>query len=199
MTFRDLTGAPSFEFKSADEDAFQKILEADKKDYAMSSGVNSKSEEESKILKDMGLISEHSYGLISAAEVQDKAGNNIQLVKLRNPWGSFEWKGDWGDESDCWTDELKTQLKLDVHADDGTFWMDFEDMKKYFSRVQLSKVVDAYHYSFKKVTHPDCPYSLINFTVPKSGEHTLSISQKGERMFPRGNDYKYSNCRMIIA
>ena len=24
-------------------------------------------------------------------------------LQLRNPWGSFEWKGDWGDGSDMWT------------------------------------------------------------------------------------------------
>lgn len=26
-----------------------------------------------------------------------------KLVKLRNPWGKGEWKGDWSDESYKWT------------------------------------------------------------------------------------------------
>jgi len=29
-----------------------------------------------------------------------------KLVKLRNPWGGGEWKGDWSDESYLWTKEL---------------------------------------------------------------------------------------------
>ena len=41
----------------------------------MSAGINSKLEEEVKIIKDMGLIAEHSYGLFAAAEVTDKNGN----------------------------------------------------------------------------------------------------------------------------
>jgi hypothetical protein len=86
-----------------------------------------------------------------------------------------------------------------VAADDGTFWMDFEDMKSYFTRVQVGKVVSDFHYSFVKVTHPECPYSLIDFSVPESGAHTISVSQKGERMFPRESNYKYSNSRGIIV
>ena len=53
---------------------------------------------------------------------------------MRNPWGNFEWQGDWGDKSDCWTPELKLQLDLKEDADDGLFWMSFDDMKKYFGR-----------------------------------------------------------------
>jgi hypothetical protein len=53
------------------------------------------------------LITEHSYGLIAAAEVIDQNGKTVKLVQMRNPWGNFEWKGDWGDSSDCWTPELK--------------------------------------------------------------------------------------------
>jgi hypothetical protein len=69
LTFRDLTGAPSYEIKSADEDAFSKILDGEKKDYVMSSGINEKSEAEAKLVEDMGLVAGHSYGLISVAEV----------------------------------------------------------------------------------------------------------------------------------
>lgn len=85
-------------------------------------------------LKELGLVTEHSYGIIQAARVTDSAGNEVNIVKLRNPWGNFEWKGDWSDESDKWTEELKEQYNVTV-ADDGCFWMDFETIQKYFDRV----------------------------------------------------------------
>ena len=58
-------------------------------------------------LEELGLVAQHSYGLLAAAKVKDANGDVIELVCLRNPWGDFEWTGDWGDESDCWTPELK--------------------------------------------------------------------------------------------
>ena len=49
----------------------------------------------------------HAYGLIAAKTVTDKSGNTVNIVKLRNPWGQFEWKGAWGDDSEDWTPEIK--------------------------------------------------------------------------------------------
>lgn len=145
----------------------------------------------------MGLITEHSYGLIAAKRLKDKNGKEIQLVQLRNPWGNFEWNGDWGDTSDLWTDELKRECNFSANADDGLFWMSFEDMKKYFGRVQIAKIKDDYFFSGFKC-QGNCNYNLIKVQVPASGEHTFSVSQTGERMFPRSKDYKYSSCRMIL-
>ena len=71
----------------------------------------------------LGLVAQHSYGLLKAAEPTDEDGNKIRLVLLRNPWGDFEWNGDWSDKSDKWTPSLKRQLGWS-EADDGTFWMD---------------------------------------------------------------------------
>ena len=58
-------------------------------------------------VESLGLVPEHSYGIVAAATVTDAGGNECQLLKLRNPWGQGEWTGDWSDQSDKWTDELK--------------------------------------------------------------------------------------------
>jgi calpain-15 len=97
-------------------------------------------------LKELGLVTEHSYGIIAAATVVDSNGNQANICKLRNPWGRFEWNGDWGDESDLWTEELKEQLEVTIE-NDGCFWMDIEDMKQYFDRVQICKVEDNFTFS----------------------------------------------------
>lgn len=74
LTFRDLTGAPSFEIESSEEGAFEKILEGELKDYAMSASCNAENEQQRQNLKELGLVPEHSYGLISASVVENKFG-----------------------------------------------------------------------------------------------------------------------------
>ena len=82
---------------------FELILEGDAMQYCMAAGCDSKDPAESAAIKSLGLVTEHSYGIIRAERVQDKNGDEVELVQLRNPWGKFEWQGDWGDESNCWT------------------------------------------------------------------------------------------------
>ena len=47
----------------------------------------------------------HAYSVL---DVRDLSG--IKLLRLRNPWGHFSWKGTWSDKSDIWTKELKEDL-----------------------------------------------------------------------------------------
>ena len=91
LTLRDLTGAPSFEFETTDLEAFSRILEGEHLNYAMAAGINPLDSNQAQKIKDLGLVTEHSYGLISAAEVTDKNGKIVKLVQMRNPWGNFEW------------------------------------------------------------------------------------------------------------
>lgn len=46
-----------------------------------------------------GLVPGHAYTVIIIKEIK---GN--LLLNLRNPWGHFEWNGDWGDNSPLWTE-----------------------------------------------------------------------------------------------
>ena len=49
----------------------------------------------------------HAYSVLKAAVVENKQGRIVRLLLLRNPWGKFEWKGDWSYNSDSWTPELR--------------------------------------------------------------------------------------------
>ena len=75
----------------------------------------------------MGLVAAHAYTLIAVRLVMDDEGKEVRLVQLRNPWGKFEWNGDWSDDSSCWTEDLKQMVGW-TSEDDGTFWMCFEDL-----------------------------------------------------------------------
>jgi len=48
---------------------------------------------------------------------------------MRNPWGSEYYFGDWSDSSDRWTDSVRKQVDHES-ADDGKFYMGFEDYVK---------------------------------------------------------------------
>lgn len=48
------------------------------------------------------------------------------MLKLRNPWGSGEWQGDWSDKSKLWTPQIKQQVKF-TDGDDGVFFIEFGD------------------------------------------------------------------------
>ena len=49
-------------------------------------------------------------------EIREEDGH--RLLRLRNPWGNVEWKGDWSDNSSKWTARMKSRLSW-VSRDDG--------------------------------------------------------------------------------
>jgi calpain-15 len=131
--FRDLSGAPSEIVHNDDEKLFDKLLEGEEKGFMMAASAGS-TKASKELLESLGLIGNHSYGLLDAKIVKLSNGLEEKLVRLRNPWGDFEWKGDWSDDSDLWTPELKKKLGW-TDTNDGTFWMNIDDFTHYFSRV----------------------------------------------------------------
>ena len=60
------------------------------------------------MLEKEGLVAGHAYSVIQAREVTEGGilglvgGTQYRLLQVRNPWGSFEWKGAWSDKSEMW-------------------------------------------------------------------------------------------------
>ncbi|KAK7066013.1 Calpain-15 [Halocaridina rubra] len=88
------------------------------------------------VYKDHGLRPRHAYSVL---DVQDIEG--VRLVRLRNPWGHHSWKGDWCDDSPLWTPELREKL-VPHGADDGVFWISFNDVLKYFDSIDICKIYE---------------------------------------------------------
>ncbi|NXC66605.1 CAN14 protein, partial [Anhinga anhinga] len=92
-----------------------------------------------KVLKN-GLVAGHAYTVTGIRKVTCKDGPE-NLVRLRNPWGKIEWKGDWSDSSSKW--ELlspKEKILLRKKKEDGEFWMSLRDFKIHFVDLTICKL-----------------------------------------------------------
>ena len=89
-----------------------------------------------------GMLPGHAYSILQAKEYK-----NTKLLNIRNPWGKFEWTGDWGDNSKLWTEEYIQAINPIFDETDGSFWMcnfftinlAFDDFLKYFRSVNICK------------------------------------------------------------
>jgi hypothetical protein len=68
-----------------------------------------------------------------------KERTTVRLVRIRNPWGTREWKGDWSADSERWTKALRERLgSSDTFAKgDGTFFMSFDDVLERFHHMDM--------------------------------------------------------------
>mmetsp|Transcript_6750 Transcript_6750/g.10856 ORF Transcript_6750/g.10856 Transcript_6750/m.10856 type:complete len:158 (-) Transcript_6750:891-1364(-) len=92
--------------------------------------------------KATGLILNHAYGINDAIELTVD-GEQVQLLRLRNPWGKSEWNGAWSSVSkeikkykallEVYIAGLPPDEQFDLDADDGTFLIPFTDWLDIFS------------------------------------------------------------------
>ncbi|XP_076607146.1 calpain-1 catalytic subunit-like [Chaetodon auriga] len=89
------------------------------------------------IFKELGVVDGHAFAVTKVKQVESE-GARVKLVRIWNPWGDTEWKGDWSDKSDLWetvSDENRDEC-LKVH-DDGEFWIKMEDFLEYFEDIDI--------------------------------------------------------------
>lgn len=73
---RDLTGAPSYDVDVDDEGLFEQLLAYDKKNYMMAASAGS-TEASAEALEELGLVAQHSYGLLAARVIKDQFGDEV--------------------------------------------------------------------------------------------------------------------------
>ncbi|GIL43768.1 hypothetical protein Vafri_1395 [Volvox africanus] len=56
-----------------------------------------------------GIVQGHAYAICNVKRV-----DRYQLVQLRNPWGTFEWKGNWSDSSSLWEENPKVLVHQEI-------------------------------------------------------------------------------------
>ncbi|CAD7949985.1 unnamed protein product [Amoebophrya sp. A25] len=162
--FLDLTGCPtlafSFDDRSHEPRSFWcKLREFSQSRLPMGCGTSGGGGQ----LREVGLVGNHAYSILTvkelrmnslptgvAADLLRGCGNVsgfgsdgvLRLLKIRNPHGRGEWKGDWSDKSGKWQ-QLARHLDLDRERldrsleNDGTFWIDYDHFLMAFSNVDV--------------------------------------------------------------
>ncbi|XP_048456114.1 calpain-3 [Rhincodon typus] len=174
----DFTGGVTefFEIKEAPKDLFKILKKATERGSLMGCSIDSFVPQQFETRTTSGLIRGHAYSVTSVDEVTYK-GQNVKLVRLRNPWGSVEWNGSWSDKGREWSEIEKTQKQRLQHQmkEDGEFWMSFDDFKRNFTKLEICNLT------------PDalCDDKLHRWTVSiNEGRWVKGCSAGGCRNYP---------------
>ena len=84
-------------------------------------------------LNSVGIVQGHAYNVIDLKVLS----NGTKLIKLFNPWSQDMFTGSWSDSSPLWTDALRAEVGSKI-ANDGHFWMSFEDYYSMFSETYIN-------------------------------------------------------------
>lgn len=168
---------------------WNRIYSADQQKYVIATAASGKKTGKDKDdMKDAGIVDAHAYSLLEATPIVTDGKEKVRLLKLRNPWGFEEWKGEWSDkDTKNWTTELKKKMNYEA-KDDGVFFIDFENYLDYYYTTTICKYqdIDEFRYYSAKETAKD--YAVFQFTVPKSKLKTktyLAIDQLNSRFKSR--------------
>ena len=114
------------------------------------------------------IVGGHAYSILGMYE-PSLTTEKVQLLKLRNPWGSFEWKGEWSDKSAEWTDYPGVALELGKpkEADDGIFYIPWKDFCYLYNLVDIlfpETAISDLHITGNPKSNPN-PYPNPNFKL----------------------------------
>ena len=197
VALRDLTGAP-FErisdFKNVEE-AWGKIKTANAQNFVLTCFTKSTQIQEEK--NTIGIVSGHAYSLLDVQDVIDSRRRPAKLLQIRNPWGKFEWKGDFNDNCQLWTPELKQRLNIQ-QLDDGFFCMKLEDFATYFEEIGVLKIIPNFISNSVLVKQKDSNFSIIRIVLTQKTKITISIDQVDSRLVDDPN-YNYSFMRCVLG
>ncbi|XP_065199791.1 calpain-D [Planococcus citri] len=144
-----------------------------------------------------GLRARHAYSVLDVRDVQ-----GYRLLRLRNPWGHFSWKGDWSDQSDKWTPELR-QILMPNGLSGGVFWISFDDVCKFFDCIDICKVRDSgwNEVRLRGILPPmSCPRyaSCVLLTVMEPTEVEFTLFQEGQRNSVKSSRSHLDLCVVVL-
>ena len=208
---RDLTGASAKTYftKKDPEGLWKRLLDAEHKQYVMTAGSDNLSGGSDAYIAKIGICGSHAYSLLAVYQMAfDGESYTVvgpedeytdRIVKLRNPWGQGEWKGEWSDEDERWSEELKEAVGFTGEVEDGIFFMPWEEFLKFYSDVQICYYVDGYKYSAEKYESERNEMVFIKFEIEEEGEYYFSVNQRNRRFYPKNSGYRYTQIGWVLG
>uniref|UniRef100_A0A671WWA2 Calpain-3 n=1 Tax=Sparus aurata TaxID=8175 RepID=A0A671WWA2_SPAAU len=137
----DFTGGVTefYEMKEAPKELYKIMKKALERGSLMGCSIDSLVPARFETRTVTGLVKGHAYSVTAVEEVKLHKEAKVRLVRLRNPWGQVEWNGPWSDNSKEWATLSKSEKEKLQHqsAEDGEFWMSFEDFKKNYTKIEI--------------------------------------------------------------
>lgn len=171
-------GAVDSKVLDSNDNLWERMKEFSTKKWIMALTTSSNPDSAGNVVDESGIVSNHAYSLINAFELPEE---NVKLIQVRNTWGHSEWKGDWSDKSDKWTDGTRKIVNYE-DKDDGIFYMTYEDMCSHFKYI-----------SFCQITTDDYPYSYI-----AKSEFSIGQGSYGSTKNPKFVLRAEEDCKVII-
>uniref|UniRef100_A0AAZ3R1D1 Calpain-3 n=1 Tax=Oncorhynchus tshawytscha TaxID=74940 RepID=A0AAZ3R1D1_ONCTS len=137
----DFTGGVTefYEMKEAPKELYKIMKKALERGSMMGCSIDSLVPARFETRTVTGLVKGHAYSVTAVEEQSQHKASKVRLVRLRNPWGQVEWNGPWSDNSKEWVSLSKGEKDQLQHqsAEDGEFWMSFEDFKKNYTKIEI--------------------------------------------------------------
>lgn len=124
-------------FSANTEQLWKDILKGVERGYVMSCLTQSDQN-----IHKVGLVPGHAFTLYDAKQGMINSGL-IRLLRIRNPWGCYEFNGRWSDNSPEWNTESRKIFGTYKNGDDGCFWIQYEDYLKYFVATEICKTYNT--------------------------------------------------------
>lgn len=214
--FLDLTGAPTivyyFEHNNFNPRTFwNELLQFRKKKLPMGCGTST---------SQVGLVGRHAYSILDVREIhnigldffRDKLMNRtlgnvsgftefdgtVRLLRIRNPHGKGEWKGEFSDQSPVWEHLMANKYESSYQGivdlttttatpqspilertmvNDGCFWIDYDSFLMGFTNVD---VVLAFEGNHAMSFNTNFPTKLSNHRCSRAFEISTIERQPGE-------------------
>jgi hypothetical protein len=133
-TFQDVFPVSAGEPPLPHDAMWSKVAEWSHARYALGAGIGAFFDTGK---RENGLVGGHAYSILKAVNATAADGSPLQLIQLRNPWGSFEWNGAWSDGSPLWDQNPAVAVLVGrgVVAEDGCFWMPWADFAANFTTI----------------------------------------------------------------
>ncbi|KAL3911545.1 MAG: hypothetical protein SGARI_001597, partial [Bacillariaceae sp.] len=243
--FLDLTGAPTLQIQWHRNGAhknssiyepkhlWSKLLQWRAQRLPMGCGTDSSAQ---------GIIGGHAYSIMDVREISNVGveffqeelltgthGNvsgfteydgKVRLLRIRNPHGQGEWKGEFSDKSSKWEELLRSSgVSLPrTMANDGTFWIGFDHFLLGFTNIDVVLAFQGYHaksfatnFPPKKSNHRCVRAFEVSLIDPQPGVETkdhvevyvmgIQKNRRGAKQgrVDRKKSYKVSDMGMLVG